>query len=119
MWIQVVVSIFILFVLIRLFINVRERKITLKASLAWLIIWLSVLIVFWSPEIASRLAAFLGIGRGADLIVYIAIIVIIFLLYRIFVQIEKINRDISFIIRDIAKRHGENEKKDSNSHRQL
>jgi len=117
MWIQIVVSIFILFVLIRIFTNVRERKISLKATFAWIIIWLSVLIVFWSPELTSRLAIYFGIGRGADFIVYIAIIVIVFLLYRIFVQIEKINRDISHIIRDIAIRHGENEKKDSDSHR--
>jgi len=116
MWIQVLISIFIFFVLLRLYINVREHKISLKTSLAWLIIWLSVLTVFWSPELASRLAIIFGIGRGSDLIVYIAIIVIIFLLYRVFVQIEKINSDISHIIRDIATRHDEYKKKDSDPH---
>lgn len=120
MWIQLIISLFVAFVLFRLFRNYLHRKISRRILVLWSVLWIGVLIVFWSPETASRLAVFFGIGRGADLIVYSAIIVIVYLLYRIFIRLEKFDRDITVLTRNIAlKDDGKGKHTSSNTDNQL
>lgn len=106
MFIQLVISLFVIFVWWRLFNNFRSQRTTLGITVIWFIVWLAVLIIFWSPDIASRLALAAGIGRGADLIVYIAIIVLVYLTYRIYARLEKIERDLTSVTRDLALYEG-------------
>jgi hypothetical protein len=61
-----------------------------------------MLVVFWQPATASYLANFLGIGRGADLIVYLSVVVIFYLLFKIFVRINKIEKEITKVVREDA-----------------
>ena len=39
----------------------------------WLVFWLAVGVAFVMPESLTRLANLLGIGRGADLVLYVFI----------------------------------------------
>jgi hypothetical protein len=71
-------------------------------SLLWSLLWLAIGVVFWQPEITSRLALFFGIGRGADLIVYVAIVVIVYLLFRLFVRVDKMDRQMTKLVRSLA-----------------
>ena len=50
----------------------------------------------------------LGIGRGVDFALYVSIISLFYLIYIINLKVEKLNRDLTKIIRKIAI---ENEKK--------
>jgi len=47
----------------------RERKIGAGALLAWGALWIAVTVIAVQPELASRTADLLGIGRGADVVV--------------------------------------------------
>ena len=102
MWIQIVISVIIIVAWWRLVFNYRKGKTPLSASVVWFCIWAAIGIVFWSPEIASRLAVMAGIGRGADLIVYSSIIVLVYFAYRVYVRIEKIERDLTQLTRKLA-----------------
>ena len=35
-------------------------------SLSWSVLWIAGVIVVWLPEVASRLARLVGVGRGVD-----------------------------------------------------
>jgi len=82
--------------------------------ISWTSLWLAVVVVFWSPELASRLADFFGIGRGADLIIYTAIIAILFFVYRLFIRLEKTESEITSLTRELAL-HVERKKEEKNS----
>ena len=99
---QILVSFFVLVVLGKLFKQYSIDKITLANFLLWCLLWLSVLLVFWQPDITSYLANFLGIGRGADLIIYIAILVLVYLVFRVFVRLQKLEKDLTKLIREEA-----------------
>ncbi len=61
------------------------------------------------PQVASWLAIALGVGRGADAIVYVALLALFYILFRIFTRIERIERNITSMVREIAlrdARHG-------------
>lgn len=106
MVVQIMVSLFALVVVWRLWRNYRDRRMSLAASISWFMVWLAVVVFFWSPEIASRIALYTGITRGVDVIVYGAIIVIMYLLYRVFLRLEKFDRDLTALTRELALKHG-------------
>ncbi len=75
----------------------------------WSLLWIAgAVLVLW-PGVSSRLAAAVGVGRGVDLVVYIAILAIFYLLFRIIVRIERIEHSITDIVRKdaLAPRHSE------------
>lgn len=80
----------------------QKNQMTLLGFLVWFFLWLAVLVVFWIPDSTSYLAAYLGIGRGADLVVYISIVAIFYLIFKIFVRLNKIEEDITKVVREEA-----------------
>lgn len=104
-YLQIIVTIFIVFILFKLFLQKQKNKISPLAFLIWLILWLLALVVFWLPDTTSYLAAWLGIGRGADLVVYVSILIIFYLIFKIFVRLNKTDDEITRIVREDAIRN--------------
>lgn len=102
MFLKILITVFIVFILSRLFRQRQNNKISLAALVFWFLLWLAVLVVFWQPESASYLANLLGIGRGADLIVYLSVVVIFYLLFRVFIRLNKIDSEITKLTRKDA-----------------
>lgn len=118
-WIRILISLFVLFALGRLAQNFRGRTMSRVSVLVWSLLWIGVAVIFWLPETASRVALLAGIGRGADLVVYLSIIIIFYVLFRLFVRIEHLNRDITAISRAIALDHDRKKNNSSDSHPKL
>ena len=100
--IQIVLLIFILFFLSRVFLRFREKVISTKNALFWTIIWISALIGVILPGTTTKIASFFSVGRGVDAIIYIALSVLFYLVFRIYVMIEDLRRDITTIVRNVA-----------------
>ncbi|MBI4133774.1 DUF2304 domain-containing protein [Candidatus Uhrbacteria bacterium] len=108
--IQILILIFILFALSRTVLQFRERKLRVHWFVVWLLLWAGVGFVVLRPEVTSRLARFVGITRGADLVVYTAIIVLSYLVFRVLVKIESLEGQITKLVRHLAlddKKKGE------------
>ena len=56
------------------------------------------------PSLADKIASYVGLqtATGIDLVVYIAVGLAFYLIFRLFVHIERIERDITKIIRHVA-----------------
>ena len=90
MLIQILISIFALFAIITL---LKTKK------FLWLLFWLAVGVIVWIPNATNVIAQFLGIGRGADLVFYFSILILFFLIFRIYIKIERLERDITKFVR--------------------
>lgn len=88
----------------------RKRQISVWGALAWSVLWVAIGVVALIPDIANRLADMLGIGRGADVVVYSAIVVIVALLFRMSVRLEQLDRAITTVTRELALREHERER---------
>ena len=99
---QIIVSIFVFLNLGRTYGQFRSKKISLASFLWWLLLWLVILLVFWRPDSTGYLALALGITRGADLMIYISVLVIFYLLFKIFVRLNKIEDAITRLVRQRA-----------------
>jgi len=70
---------------------------------------LAVGVVVILPQTASFLANLLGVGRGADLVIYLSILVLFYIVFRIFIRLDRLDREITKIVRELAL-----QKKDKN-----
>ncbi|MFA6410204.1 MAG: DUF2304 domain-containing protein [Candidatus Buchananbacteria bacterium] len=102
MIIKIVIILFILFILWRTFIRFKKSDITSREFLIWLGFWFLVIGATLVPKKTDIIAQWLGVGRGADLLVYLSIIVLFFIAFKIIVKLEKIDHDITNIVRKQA-----------------
>ncbi len=68
----------------------------------WLIFWLLVLTATFWPKLTDKLANFVGVGRGVDLMIYLSIIVLFFAVFKIIIKLKQIDRNITKIVREVA-----------------
>ena len=60
------------------------------------------MVVTIQPNLTARVAELLGVGRGADVIVYASLAALFFIVFRLMVKIEKLNREITKVVRNDA-----------------
>ena len=66
-----------------------------------LFIFFAVMIFFvFYPSASTKIANRLGVGRGTDLIVYLTIVILIFVLLMMYAKIKKLEEMITTIIRE-------------------
>ena len=90
--------VFFLTGVIRLYLGDRPRWIAVLRP----ILWLMAAIAVWRPDLTTRIAQLLGIGRGADLVLYtlaVAFLAAVFHFYRKFRQLEG---EITSLVRHVA-----------------
>ncbi|ADG12929.1 Protein of unknown function DUF2304 [Methanocaldococcus infernus ME] len=102
--IQIVGLIIILFALTRVIKQIKKKSMELEEGIFWLFVWLLALLIVIFPNFMSYLATVLGVGRGVDVIIYLSIILLFYLVYRIYARLEKLEREITKIVREIAIR---------------
>lgn len=100
--IQIIISLLILFFIINLIVKLRHREISLVSFIFWFIFWLTGLMIINWPESTSFLARILGIGRGADVIIYFSIILIFYFIFYFTFKLRRIEKEITQLIRKIS-----------------
>ncbi|MDD3102295.1 MAG: DUF2304 domain-containing protein [Patescibacteria group bacterium] len=110
LWIQILFIFLILFIISRLILRLKNNQINFLNFLAWLIFWLAATIAVIWPEVTSFLARILGVGRGADIIVYFSLILLFYFVFYVTVKLKLIERDITKIVGKISL----NDKEDKN-----
>jgi len=100
--IQIVLLIFIIFAISRVYLRSREKIFSTKTAIFWYLIWLAGLVGVLLPKTTTKLAGLFGVGRGVDVIVYIALALLFYLVFRIYVMIEDLRHEITYLVREIA-----------------
>ncbi len=77
-----------------------------EASKYWAVafscLWLVVIAVALVPNLTNSLAKLVGIGRGADVIVYSAIVILTYSVYRLMVKEQKLSAEMTELVRAVA-----------------
>ena len=105
MIIQIILSFFLLFALSRVILQVRNAKISIGAFLFWASLFIFALSGVLDPRLTSYAAQVLGIGRGSDVVIYISIALIFYLIFRLSISLEETRREITELVRKIALEH--------------
>ncbi len=100
--IQVLLVIFFLFALLKVIARFRAGDLRVVDTVGWSIFWLAATIVVLLPNSTAQIAKIVGIGRGADLVVYVALAGIFFIIFKLMVKIELLNKQITILTRKIS-----------------
>lgn len=108
---QIFVLAFAIFALSRVILRLREGQISLLETSFWFIIWVGISSLVFFPKPAVFISDILGIGRAADLMVYLAVISLFYLVFRIYVKIVTMDHKMTQLVREIAIQKEENKNK--------
>ncbi len=100
--IQIIIILFGLFAFSRTFLRFKESKINRFSFLFWSVVWISVIIVAIIPATTRIFTKISGVGRGVDFLVYTSIIILFYLVFKLYVKIEKIEQEITEIVKNIS-----------------
>lgn len=100
---QILAIITIIFFIIRLFHQKRKKQIQINEFIFWLIFWLSSLVAIIFIKKVDSLVANIGFSAsGIEILLYIAVITLYYLIFRMRVKLEKQKKEITEITRHIA-----------------
>ena len=108
MIIQFILIAIIVLIILRLIYQLKNKSINFGPFFGWLIVWVLAIIVIWYPAITTYLATRVGVGRGVDLVIYISVIIIFYLMFRLLIKIGKIEKEITKIVREDALKNEKN-----------
>jgi len=109
--IQIVLVCFSIFALSRVLIHYRQGGMRMLNLALWLLFWGCVVVVALLPNTTNLLATWLGVGRGVDTAMYLAILMSFYLLYRCFAKIEDLDRQLTRVVRANALREMEEDQR--------
>lgn len=100
--IQIFLLVLVLFAISRVYLRAKEKTLSPKAALFWFAIWTAAAFGILLPTTTTNLAEIVGVGRGVDVIVYVSLALLFYLVFRLFVLVEDLRHEITSLIRQIA-----------------
>lgn len=84
-----------------------RRELRLQAFFVWTLLWAMGALAILLPAYPAVIATRLGIGRGADLIIYSSIIILLAIAFSLYSHVRNVDRQITRLIREMALRDHE------------
>jgi hypothetical protein len=102
---QVLFSIFALGAVILSWKAGSAHRMSMRGRSVWAVLWILALGIVWVPESANYVANQLGIGRGADVIIYLTIPFLFFLIFKLHIKISELESHITTVVREQSIRN--------------
>jgi small membrane protein len=100
--IQIVLLAVIFFMALHAIAQRSRGEIGVVPLVAWLAVWIGGAVVVIFPGFSTWIAGRLGVGRGADVVIYVAIPILFYAVFRLLLRTEKLNREITELTRALA-----------------
>lgn len=100
---QVISLIFLSLLAYKQLVRLRgEPLVKLLFNLRWTLLTLLAILVIWDPGLSSKIASFLGIARGTDVIIYTSIIWLFYQNYQQAKELEVLQIKLETFVRKLA-----------------
>ena len=103
---QILFTLFALFAIASVFKRKKEGLLGPKGLVFWVMFWLLAIVAVLWPDSTTQLANLLGIGRGSDFVLYVAIALLFYLVFKLHIKLESVGRDITRVVRKEAVEEG-------------
>lgn len=102
---QIIALIIISFFLARLFWQKQKGQISGQELLFWFVFWfLAATAIIFLRQIDALVARLGFSGSGIEVLLYLSVAVLFYFIFRLRLRLEKIERNITKIVREIALR---------------
>ena len=104
--IRILLTLFALFAWSRVFLRFKDKSINQKELVFWSLIWLGTIVIVFIPGKTTVFARLLGMGRGFDAMMFMAVIALFYAVYRLYIKANETDQEITRLVRQIALRSG-------------
>ncbi|MAE64455.1 MAG: hypothetical protein CMJ18_09310 [Phycisphaeraceae bacterium] len=98
----VIVVAFVVVMLLKTYMRRRDGLVSPLRFWMWTLLWVGVLAVSLKPQWTDYFTQMLGIERGVDLLMFLSILGMGYLIFLLYAQSEKMRQDISELTRQLA-----------------
>ena len=99
---QIGIVAFAMLVVLRTYGQYKKEVVSRYWLLAFSSLWAIVVFAALVPKATDVVAQAVGVERGADMLVYIAVLVLLYAVYRLFVRTQRMHEEITELVRQIA-----------------
>ena len=99
---QILFILFALFAIVTVVKRKQDSYLGPKAMFFWVCFWLVATVVVVWPNSVQIIADHIGIGRGSDLVIYVSVAAIFYLLFRLNIKQEGLRRELTKVVRKRA-----------------
>jgi hypothetical protein len=100
--IQLLLGTFVLLTLLKVARKYKKRGMPALEFLSWALLWVGTGLIIAVPDITSFFAHLLGIGRGADLVLYSGLLIVFYLIFRIHLALDRLEQGMTEVVRALA-----------------
>ena len=102
--IQIVLVLVIVLLVIRTVKRLREKSMRFSAFVGWMLLWSLGGLAVLLPDITGRFAEVVGVGRGVDAVVYIAVLVLFYIVFKMYNKMVTMEKEITKLVTALALR---------------
>ena len=99
---QLVVLVPLLFLVTQTIRGALHGQIRKRVALMWLALWLGSAAALLWPKMTVIAAKRMGIGRGADLVMYLSVLLMLVGFFYIYTRFRRLDRQITQLVRALA-----------------
>ncbi len=100
--VEILFTIVALIELLRTVRRMMTRHLSLPLTIVAVVVWISVLVFTWVPSLLDQVAQVIGVGRGVDTAMYFSVLLLLYLVFRIFVRLEHMEDQLTRLTREDA-----------------
>lgn len=110
--VQILLLLCLLFIIVYIYLRLKS---SVMDAIVFIFLGLmgAVLVIF--PDLTTRIAHAIGIGRGADMIFYFSILFFGFISLKLYSRIRKLEQRFTEIVRDESIREAQEKEKEGRS----
>jgi small membrane protein len=105
MLIQFVLVFALLVALLVTWRRARQGVISGREAIFWSVLWIVAGVVILAPQTTTSIAHFFGVGRGVDFVLYASVLALFFLVFKIFLAIDRLERKLTDVVQRDALDH--------------
>jgi hypothetical protein len=100
--IQIVLVVFALSVVVRTGLRYSAGALSVGELLLWDGLWFAVAIFVTFPWLTQAAARILGVGRGADAVLYFSSVGLSYGFFRMYLRIRRLEQELTAVVRAMA-----------------
>lgn len=86
-------------VIFRTYAQYKKQIVSRYWLIAFSSVWLAIAGAALVPSATDVLARLVGVERGSDMLVYVAVLVLLYAVYRLFVRTQKMHEEMTELVR--------------------
>jgi len=85
------------------YVDFRARMESVQMFLVWTLTWVTIVLVALFPSIVDIILEYSGSGRsGLGTIFGMGLVFVLFMVYRIYVKLERVEKNVTKMVQDLA-----------------